>query len=301
MGNFILIGICMIAGMLFRNSNSLPKDAHKGINAWIIYLALPAVSFKYLPHIHWSNALALPLLSPIAVWLGAWLFISWYAKIKKLNKPTEGGLKLAAGLGNTTFIGFPLIIAYFSEKELGIAIIYDQVNFMLLSVAGIIVAINSSQNRTLSVGVIAKKLLRFPPFLCCVAALILPRFINLSPLDEVFNKLAATTGPLALFSIGLQLRFKGWQQHLPNISAALFYKLLIAPCIILGIALLAGIKGTIAHISVFEAAMPTLLTAGIVADEYELNAELVNLVTGIGIILCFITTVGWWLLLRYMA
>ena len=33
----------MTAGMLFRMSKLLPADAHKGINAWIIYLAYIAI------------------------------------------------------------------------------------------------------------------------------------------------------------------------------------------------------------------------------------------------------------------
>lgn len=60
MANFILIGLCILAGILFRKNKVLPKDAHKGINAWIIYLALPAVSFKYLPHITFTKDLLLP-------------------------------------------------------------------------------------------------------------------------------------------------------------------------------------------------------------------------------------------------
>lgn len=289
----------MMAGMLFRNAQVLPADAHKGINAWIIYVALPAISFKYLPYIHWDTSLLLPALSPIVIWLGSWLFIRAYSWRNKLPKATEGGLKLVTGLGNTTFIGFPLITAYYGEKLLGIAIIYDQVNFMILATAGVIVAVHSAQKEPLSAGVILKRVLKFPPFLGCICALTLPHFIDITPLDALFEKLSATVGPMALFSIGLQLKFKGWQNYVKPISAALFYKLLIGPAIIFCIVLLSGVRGNIAQISVFESAMPTLLTAGIVADEYELNPTLVNLVIGIGIVLSFVTTFLWWLALHF--
>src|ERR1700712_4644093 len=76
--NFALIGICIIAGMLFRRSKTLPADAHKGINAWIIYIALPALSLKYLPHIQWSTHLLLAALAPVIVWFGGWLYCSIY-------------------------------------------------------------------------------------------------------------------------------------------------------------------------------------------------------------------------------
>jgi len=299
MANFIIIGLCILAGILFRKSKSLPNNAHKGINAWIIYIALPAVSFKYLPHITWTKDLFFPMMAPICVWLFGWLFIALYSRIQNISKATAGGLKLTSSLSNTSFVGFPLIVAYFSEKELAVAIICDQVTFMLLSTIGVIVAIRSSQNQKLSPKLVLKKVMTFPPLIGCVLALTLPRFIDLSSLDPLFEKLAGTVGPLALFSIGLQLKFGGWFNELKHISFALLYKLILAPLIVLVMALVLGMNGMITKITIFEMAMPTLVTAGVVADQYNLNPKLSNLVVGIGILLCFITTALWWLVLTY--
>ena len=286
--------------MLFRQSRMLPPDTHKGINAWIIYLALPAISLKYLPHIHWNSHLLLAAATPVIVWLGGWLYCKIYAMNSGIDKATEGGMKITAGLSNTGFVGFPLVMAYFGEKELGIAVICDQVSFMLLSTAGIIVAINSSGNQVLSAGVVLKKLFRFPPFLAFLAAIILPHLIDLSMADPLFDKLAATVGPLALFSIGLQLRFSGWQKEWRQLSAALLYKLLIAPLLVMIVALLLHQRGTVAQISIFEAAMPTVLTAGVIADEYHLNPRLSNQIVGIGIILSMATTGLWYAIVRWL-
>lgn len=300
MANFILISLCILAGILFRKNKVLPKDAHKGINAWIIYLALPAVSFKYLPHITFTKDLLLPALAPVCVWVLGWLYITCYQKFNpKMSKATQGGLKLTSALSNTSFIGFPLILAYFSENELAIAIICDQITFTLLSTIGIIVAIRSSQTQKLSMQLVAKKVLTFPPLIGCVLALTLPRFLDLSVLDPLFDKLASTVGPLALFSIGLQLKFGGWFSELKHISVALLYKLILAPLVIMLIVITIGMTGTIAKITIFEMAMPTLLTSGVIADQYNLNPKVANLVIGIGIVLSFVTTAIWWVVLTY--
>lgn len=300
MTNFILIAVCILAGILFRRSGTLPADAHKGINAWIIYLALPAVSFKYLPHIHWSHQLLLPAMMPLIVWAGAWVFTKGYAAKRPLAKPTEGAMMLSSGLSNTSFVGFPLIVAYFSEKQLGIAIICDQVTFMLLSTAGIMVAVGAGQSQKLSAGLIIRKVLRFPPFLGCVGALTIPHIISLAPLGPLFDKLALTVAPLALFSIGLQLKFGGWRKEARLIGASLFYKLLIAPALVLGAALAMGLKGVVPQIAVFEAAMPTLLTSGVVAEEYNVDPELSGLIIGVSIIFAFATTALWWQILQIL-
>jgi predicted permease len=246
MSNFLLILICITAGIFFRKSGSLPKDAHKGINTWIINLGLPAVSFKYLPHLELKPELLFLALSPLLVWMFGWLYITIYGlNNKKISKATLGGLKLTSLLSNTSFVGFALIIAYFSEKEIGIAIICDQITFAILSTVGIFVAIRSSQDQKLEASLLFKKIVMFPPIWGFVLALVLPHFINLSPLASFFGKIASTVGPLALFSVGLQLKFGGWLSEIKHISIALFYKLMLAPLLISLVALAFGLKGMV--------------------------------------------------------
>jgi predicted permease len=296
--NFLMIGLCLVAGMLFRRSKILPADAHKGINAWLIYLALPAVSFKYLPHIHWSTALLLPALAPVIVWFFGWLYIRFFAAKTNIPAPTAAGLTLSASLSNTSFVGFPLIAAFFGEKFIAIGVICDQMTFLLLSTAGVAVAITSSQNQSISARILLKKIFTFPPFLGCLTALTIPHFVDISVLSPLFDKLASTVGPLALFSIGLQLQFKGYRDELKRISVTLLYKLLLAPALIAVIALLFHLRGITTQISIFEMAMPTLLASSIVVDEYKLNPRLSNLVIGIGLLLGFATTTLWWVVLQ---
>ena len=298
MANFLLIGICILVGLLVRRCTAIPADAYKGVNALIINLALPAVAFKYLPHIQWTKSLILPAAMPVIVWLCGWAYIKAYAAKAKLDKQTESGLKLVTGLSNTSFLGFPLIIAWFNDDALGIAVICDQVTFMLLATAGIVVAMNASEKHTLSAGAVLKKMFSFPPFVGCVAALVLPLFLNLSPFDPLFDMLAATVAPLALFSIGLQLKFDGWRRELNHLAVSFLYKLVLAPLIIFSIVYFLGMKGVIPQISIFESAMPSHLTATIVASEYNLNPKLTSLVAGIGIVMSFVTTALWYFIIK---
>jgi len=295
--NFFLIGICILAGLLFRKSKTLPEDAHKGINAWIIYLALPAASFKYLPYIKWESNLLFPAIAPVVVWVFGWFFIKIYSRRKKLTKSTFGGLTLASSLSNTSFIGFPLVAAYFGEQYLAIAIICDQVTFTLLATAGIILGIRASGKDNLSFKIIINKILTFPPLIGCMLALTIPHFINIDFLNPLIDKLAGTLAPLALFSVGLQLKFSGWFKELTHISTALLFKLIIAPFAVTMFAIAFHLTGKIVQVTIFEMAMPTLVTSGVIAGQYNLNPKVANLVIGIGIIGGFFTTGIWWLIL----
>jgi predicted permease len=279
MANFLLIGICIIAGMLFRHFKTLPEGSHKAINTWIIYLALPAVSFKYLPHIEWSTSLLLPALAPVLVWFLGWIYIRLFAQKTNANRATESGLKLSTGLSNTSFIGFPLVMAYFRRT------VYWHCSHLRSNY--VYATRYSGHNRSASVHKAhsisthfrhsSKKCCASLLSLGCLAALTIPHFIDFTSLNPLFDKLASTVGPLALFSIGLQLQLTGWQTEIKTISTALLFKLILAPIAVLGLTLLFKINGIIAQISIFEMAMPPLLTASVIADEYQLNPKLVNL------------------------
>lgn len=300
MDNFLMIGLCILAGALLRRSGVLPADAAKSINVWLLYIALPAVSLTYLPKIEWSLPMLFPVLSTIIVWAGSRFFIGLYAKQRSYAQRTKSTLELASGYSNTSFIGFPLIVAFFGEQYLSIAIICDQVLFVLLSTAGIVAAVKGDRTSggNVEARIILQKLVSFPPFIGCVTALILPRFIDFSPAEPLLGKLTATVAPLALFSVGSQISFRGWVRQRSQLSVSLLYKLILAPVLVLGVALLLGVSGDIARISVFEASMPTFLTAGVVAEQFNLNFRLVNLIIGFSIAAGFLTTFIWAVILQ---
>jgi predicted permease len=295
--NFILIALCIIAGWTLAKLRILPAGSHRGINVWIIYLAVPAVSLKYIPTIAWSSDLLLPALMPIIVWAGSWLIFRLYSWRWPTDDATRTALTLTAGLGNTSFIGFPLILGYYGEHALPIAVISDQLSFIVMSTVGATMAMSNSNTGVISPAAVVRKLLQFPPFVAFFAALILPRFIDISPALPLFNRLAVTLVPLALFSVGMQLSFDGWREELPYLSVGLGYKLIIAPALILVIMISLHLRGIIPQISLFEAAMAPMITAGVIATQYDLNPKLANLMVGIGILLSFITTGLWWLIL----
>jgi predicted permease len=295
--NFILIAICLLSGLILRLSGILPENSHRGINAWILYIALPAVSLLYIPAITWSGALILPVIMPLLVWSGAWLFLKLLAQRCAFDRGTHATLLLTIGLGNTSFIGFPLTQAYFGDEGLRIAAICDQAGFIIFSTLGIMTALKASHHFEYGMKKMIKNIICFPSFLALVAALILPRFTNLALLNPLLTQVASTLVPLALFSVGLQLRFSGWKLELRPLFLGLVYKLLFAPAIVLCAAFAFQLKGIIPQTSVFEAAMAPMVTSAILAAEYQLNPRLPNLIVSIGIIISIATTGLWYIIL----
>jgi len=291
----------MLAGMLLRRFGTLPADAHKGVNAWLIYLAMPAISFKHLPYVVWSPELLVPILVPLLVFVAGLAYVKLYAKVNSIAPATTGGLMLMAGLGNTGFVGLPLVSAYFGELNMGTAVICDQVTVLLVSTLGAAIAIKASGAKTVELSDILKKVLRFPPLIGCLLALTVPRWVDIAPAAPLFQAVAATTAPLALFSIGLQLRLEGWTQQAGVVGSVLAYKLVLAPAIVLAALMFFQVKGATAEISLFQMGMPSLLSAAVVASEYNLNPPLMNRIAGMGIVAGLGTSYLWFLATKLLA
>jgi predicted permease len=98
----------------------------------------------------------------------------------------------------------------------------------------------------------------------------------------------------------MQLSFEGWREELPLLSLGLGYKLLLAPALIVVLALFLHTLGIVAQVSIFEAAMAPMTTAGVLAAQYDLNPRLANLTVGIGILLSFLTTAIWYGIMNYL-
>ena len=300
MSNFILIGVCFLAGFLLRKSGVLPKGSHQGINVWIIYVALPAATLKYLPGIKWSNDLLIPLVTPLICWFGAWILSELLAKPFHFEKKTKAAFLIVTGLGNTSFIGFPLISAYYGENNLSIAAVTDQMTFFILAVFASVVAMKASGKAKADFKTISLKLLKFPPFLVIIIALVLPHFVSFESVTPLASTLAATLSPLALFSVGLQFELGKMKDVLKPVLAASVYKLILSPLIILGLAFAFQTGEMQTKIAVFEASMGTMISAGILNDQFGLNPRLSNLIVFMTILLSFITSGIWYLVLEVL-
>lgn len=297
MANFLLIVICFFAGFLLRRTKVLKEGSHLGINTWLIYVALPAAALFYLPKITWSSDLLLPVLTPLICWVGAWGLTQLVQKHFQFDRATRAGFLIVTGLGNTSFIGFPLISAYYGDQCLSIAAIVDQANFFLLAVFASFVAMKNEPGGSVSITMILRKLVTFPPFFAIPLAIILPRYLDMSSVEPMFATLAATLSPLAIFSVGIQFELKEVKGIWKPVAVASMYKLILSPLLVLFVAVILNIGGMTRTISVFEAGMGTMISAGILNDQFNLNPKLSNTIVFTTILISFITSAIWYVLL----
>ena len=91
-----------------------------------------------------------------------------------LPRHTTGCVILVGGLGATSFIGIPMIEAFYGANWISVGIVIDELgSYLVLSFLGITVARIFSAGPRPNFADIAQKILQFPPFIATVAALLL--------------------------------------------------------------------------------------------------------------------------------
>ncbi len=298
MTNIILLAICLLAGIGLKRTGRFPAATSAALNGFIIHISLPALTILHIHNLAIDSSL---LLTAGMAWLlfgCAWLIFGAAGKLFKLDRETTGALILVAGLGNTSFVGLPMIEAYYGKEFLGIGIIADQLgSFLVLSTLGILAAALYSSGEV-TPRQMARKVLLFPPFQALILALLLRPVPFPEWSAEILQKLGSTLTPLALVSVGFQLQFGGMRQELGPFASGLAYKLLLGPALVfLLYSGIIGATGTVIQVTIFEAAMAPMITAGIVAIDHDLRPQLVGMLVGVGIPLSFITLHLWHLFL----
>lgn len=299
MNNLILLATCFIAGILLRRAGRMPEHAPATLNSFIIHVSLPALTLLYLHDIKFSADVGLIV---AMAWIHFALAAGFFWGVGKwlaLPRPTVGALMLTGGLGNTSFFGLPMIEAYYGKEAIVTGLIADQLgSFLVLSILGITVAGLYSSGAP-SARTILRRIVLFPPFIAMALALVLIPVTYPEWFTLLLKRLGDTLAPLALLSVGLQLRLGHIAGNVRNLSIGLLFKLLLAPlAIFLLYVPLLGASGQHIQVTLFEAAMPPMITAAIVAAEHDLDPELANLMVAVGLVLSFFTLTGWWWVMR---
>lgn len=292
MGTFIFILFLMLLGYTLKKLKIFPEQTSQVLNLFIIYISLPAIIINEVPKITFSSEIMIPVfIAWVTTILGA-ISILIFSKLFKWNKNTTGALLLVAVLGNTSFIGIPMVSHYFGTEGLPYVIIYDQMGtFLALSTYGaVVVAIYSNNGGTkVSVQNVLKKIFKFPPFISLLIAFALNGIEFNSDVSRALSTLGNTLIPLALISVGYNLQLKIPKKDISPFIMGITNKLILLPIFAFIIVHIFGFEGFITDISLLESAMGPMITAGVVASMAGLAPKLVSSILGYGIFISIAT------------
>ncbi len=280
----------ILAGVLWRRLRPFGTDAdqmRQSLTSLVYGFLLPALVLLVL----WRaplgvEALQVAFVAASCVLGGLVLAWAWF-RLRKTSNPVLGTVLLAAGWGNFTYLGLPVLEGTLGEWARGVAIQYDLFAATpLLLTLGILLA--SRLGGTAAPRGLLRELVMVPPIWAAVAGVafnLLGVPMN-GWVQQLLEMLATGVVPLMLFSTGLALRWApGLRRRIQTVVPVVLIRLLLIPLLVLGLTLLLGMEGPLRTAVVLEAAMPSMVLGLVLCDRFGLDthlyAEIVVLTTAL--------------------
>jgi malonate transporter and related proteins len=271
----------VLCGYLAARQHVLPESAIPGLNAYVLYFALPCMLFRF-----GAGTPVFDLLNPVVlgVYLAAALLIVFFTIAVTLSERVH--LKdaafgaLVAAFPNTGFMGVPLLVALLGNAAAGPVICTILADLFVTS--SLCIALAQAHGaagqgpRVAALRALRGALSNPLPWSIALGAVFSVQQLKLpGPADTVVRMLADSASPVALFTIGAVLWRAGQHAHtrtpVADYLPVALIKLFVHPLLVFGLG--AGALALGAPLSKFQLIVLTLAAALPSASNVSLLAE----------------------------
>jgi predicted permease len=278
-----ILPIVLLSGAGFALGKVLQIDP-RSLGRVVFYVFSPILLFDLLVQNQLeigeaATVIIFALCFILTIGLLTWIIGSFLS----LERPALVSILITTMFANTGNYGLPLVSFAFGEQALSYAAIYFATTTLLFYTLGVFLAsLGHMSFREAALG-----LFRIPTMYAVLLALLMNAWDTGMPLPvaRAVELAAGGTIPLMLILLGVQLtqvEFSGNQRAL-QLSVVL--RLAIAPLAALLFAALFGLQGSTRQASVTQASMPSMVSATVLAAEYNLDSRLVTAVVFISTLL----------------
>ncbi|RDU60913.1 AEC family transporter [Helicobacter sp. MIT 14-3879] len=262
---------------------------------FLLNFALPAQVFNGTYHAEINLAFLFMCLIALLCNICGTLILLLIGKLFRIDRESTIVLCLMGMLGNTLYLGLPIIKGALGEDYANQVVIYDQfvtgIPFAFLAP----IMLSLGGKGVFSVSAVLVRLFKSPLFLsllCGFAFRLIPFEIP-KDLFVPLQSLAQTATPVALFAIGVQLELKGildWKLT----TLLLSVKMILAPLILFCFVhfVMGGFTNPWRMV-LLEVAMPPLVSGVALALKAKLNGRLALNSVAFGLLASFMTIPLW--------
>ena len=279
--------LIIIIGVILKRFNILKEEDSSLLSKLVINISLPALIFSNIATASISGEMIyLPFIS-FGLSFICMLIAYFYCRIRSYSKVKTWSIILLVSLMNTAFVGYPVVLGVFGSDGFLYAIFYDLAIVIMVVIFGMILSTIFGGNKK----EVVRNGLSFVPLWAVIFGLIFNIFnIPLGyVLESTLSYLGQATIPMIMLSLALTLDLKSFKSYLSDTIFVSVSRLLVAPIILYSILWTLGFNGYILDVSVLQSAMPTAMTALVLAITYDLDVELVSAIVFIDTALAVVT------------
>jgi len=282
-----ILPIVLLAGAGFALGKMLQIDP-RSLGRVVFYVFSPVLLFDLLVNNQLKiNEAAIVVVFAICFILFMGLITLLLGYVFKLERPALIAILITTMFANTGNYGLPLVSFAFGEQALSYAGIYFATTTLLFYTLGVFLA--SLGHMSFKAALLG--LLKIPTLYAVLLAILI-NALNLqipTPVSRAVDLAAGGSIPLMLILLGVQLTSLEFSENQRALQLSVGLRLIVAPLVALLFAALFGLKTLPRQASVTEASMPGMVSATVLATEYNLDTKLVTAVIFISTILSPLT------------
>jgi predicted permease len=273
------IFLIIFSGWFFRKVAIVDKTWVTTLNGFAYYIALPSLIVSSFLSVDFfdSNTWTLAFESITIVILFS-LFVFLVLLPFKMDRGIKNAVLLGSMVGNTVFLGFPLIeinfgVGYLSQSAL--------IGSFLLIVP-ILLAMVFIQHQNVSQAFSFKReffeFIKNPLVLSVVVGVLLsllhPDYVLFESITKTLSMLGSTASPIALFALGAFLCGKS-KNNIGILLLVSFFKLLVFPLGAILVSLYVFKQGDVKVLTLLSS-MPVAVTTFVIAEKCGLDEKLIG-------------------------
>lgn len=290
------IAIYLMIGYFFK---LFIKDNSQALVDFVIYFSLPAMVFvKIYPlNMDWQILNLICMFNTIII---VNLILTYYVgKFFKFDKKTLATFIVVGTFGNTSFIGFSYIDAFYGQDYVVYALIYDLFGSFLLVVSIGTIIINWGSGQVVNLKVMGRKVLFFPPIIMFFITIFLKLFPIPNFIMNTAEAIGATLVPLAMIAIGMKLELKNIFYKFKTTSLLLGIKMFVMPILVMiCFMMFYNLDDVWSKTTILEVAMPPMTTAVILAIQGGLDERLAINSLVLGVLISLLSVTGFYYYLQ---
>lgn len=269
--------ILILLGYFLKKIKFLNENEGDILRKVLFNVSLPSlVLFSILTSNFSQSFLKIFLIVP-TIMIIQFLIVFLLGKIYIKDKKELTTLILICVMGNTAFLGYPLVEIFFGSKNLPIGILYDQVHFytFLIVIYPLLSIISKNEKNTIKSSIIT------PPVIAFLISLVLRNFNMPQFFIEVLNILKQSVTPLVLIYLGINLDLNISKSDLKYLLPTIFLKLIFLPYLTLFVATFYKADQIVKNVSILQSMMPTMMATIIFGSQIGLNKK--NIAKAVGL------------------
>ncbi|MDR2873279.1 MAG: AEC family transporter [Methanobrevibacter sp.] len=286
---FLYIILMIFLGYTLKRMKVLKSDDLKPLNTIILNVAMPCMIFEAVYNIDvalFPKLFIMPVI-PILVFFLIGLIAFLILKVFNLSKSKVLNIFLPMILGNTAYLGYPIVLNIFGNDAFLMAVFFDISMPLVFLLVNVVLIINFGGNRK----DIVKSFLKSPILWAIVIAVVF-NILNIgvgNVLEKTMRDIGGLTVPLAMIILGASFNFSNIKDNIKIISFISLVKLIIYPAIAFIFILILGLGDMEFKVGILQSAMPSAVISFILAIDYKLDVNLISSSIFLSTVLSFIS------------